>query len=140
MKKLSIKIKITLWYTLFMTLLVILSLGLLLTVSNTRVLSNTGNRLKNTVIKSFKEVEYRQGSLKIDDDFTALGIEEGIYLSVYDGAGNFLYGRLPSYYNGTASLIMDELQQEYDFYTQWYLSMYSLHESYGLNSTAVAFL
>ncbi|MBQ9990135.1 MAG: HAMP domain-containing protein [Lachnospiraceae bacterium] len=132
MKKLSIKIKITLWYTLFMTLLVILSLGLLLTVSNTRVLSNTGNRLKNTVIKSFKEVEYRQGSLKIDDDFTALGIEEGIYLSVYDGAGNFLYGRLPSYYNGTASLIMDELQQEYDFYTQWYLYDYLMElEGYG---------
>lgn len=132
MKKLSIKIKITLWYTLFMTLLVILSLGLLLSVSNIRVLSSTGNRLKSTVIKSFKEIAYDQGSLKFDDDFTALGIEEGIYLSVYDTAGDFLYGRLPSYYNGTASLIMDELQQEYDFYTQWYIYDYFMVlEGYG---------
>ena len=132
MKKLSIKIKITLWYTLFMTLLVILSLGLLLSVSNTRVLSSTGNRLKSTVIKSFKEIAYDQGSLKFDDDFTTLGIEEGIYLSVYDTAGNFLYGRLPSYYNGTVSLIMDELQQEYDFYTQWYIYDYFMElEGYG---------
>lgn len=124
MKKLSIKTKVTLWYTVFMTLLVILTLGLLLTISNTRVLSSTENRLKNTVIKSFKEVSYNQGLLEFDDDFITLGIEEGIYLSVYDTEGNLLYGRLPSYYNGTPTLILDELQQEYDFYTQWYIYDY----------------
>ncbi|MGN0307168.1 MAG: sensor histidine kinase [Lachnospiraceae bacterium] len=132
MKKLSIKFKITLWYTIFMTLLVVLTLGLLLSVSNTRVLSSTENRLKNTVIKSFREIRYRNNMLEFQDDFNSLGIGEGIYLSVYDVHGNFLYGRLPSYYNGTSSLIMDELQQEYDFYTQWYLYDYYMElEGYG---------
>lgn len=118
---LSIKLKITLWYTLLMALLGFLFLFLLLTVSNMRVLSSTGSRLQNTVIRSFREISFPQGSLSFDDDFTNLGIEEGIYLSAYDLSGNFLYGRLPAYYNGTPELVMDELQQDYDFYTHWYL-------------------
>ncbi len=132
MKNLSIKFKITLWYTVFMILLVALTLGLLLFISNTRVLSSTSNRLKSTVSRSFKEIKYNDGSLSFRDDFNSLGIGEGIYLSAYDSAGNFLYGRLPSYYSGTPYLIMDELQQEYDFYTQWYLYDYCMEiEGYG---------
>ena len=132
MKKLSIKFKITLWYTVFMTLLVALTLGFLLKVSNTRVLSSTENRLKNTVTRSFKEIRYSNEALTFRNDWNTLGIEEGIYLSVYDALGNFLYGRLPPYYSGTTSLIMDELQQEYDFYTQWYIYDYFMEiEGYG---------
>jgi len=132
MKKLSIKIKITLWYTVFMLLMVVLTLSLLLLVSNTQVLSSAENRLKKTVVRSFREIRYNAGSLTFMNDWNTLGIEEGIYLSVYDTYGNFIYGRLPSYYTGTASLIMDTLQQEYDFYTQWYVYDYCTEiEGYG---------
>lgn len=132
MKRLSIKFKITLWYTVFMTLFIVLTLNFLLKVSNTRVLSSTENRLKSTVNRSFREIKYSNGTLKFQDDFNTLGIGEGIYLSVYDSAGSFLYGRLPSYYNGTSSLIMDQLQQEYDFYTQWYVYDYCMEiEGFG---------
>lgn len=132
LKNISIKFKVTLWYTIFMTLLVILALGLLLSFSTTRVLSGANNRLKNTVIRSYKEISFRDNRLQFDDDFTYLGLEKGIYLSVYDVEGNFLHGRLPSYYKGTPSLIMDQLQQEYDFYTQWYIYDYCMYiEGYG---------
>ena len=132
MKNISIKSKITLWYTVFMTLLVVLALGLLLAVSSTRLLSGANNRLKNMVLRSYKEISCRDGLLKFDNSFTFLGLEKGIYLSAYDTEGNFLYGRLPSYYSGTPDLIMDELQQEYDFYTQWYIYDYCMYvENYG---------
>lgn len=120
MKNRSIKFKITLWYTVFMAILVLLALILLLEAGNTRILSGAETRLKNTVSRAFRDVEYKETQLDFDDDFTITGLEKGIYLSVYDSAGNYLYGRLPSYYNGPDSLLADQLQEEYDFYTHWY--------------------
>lgn len=132
MKNLSIKTKITLWYTVLMVLLVIAMLWILFSVSNTRILSNANARLKNTVARSFREIDFEDGILRFDDDFLRLGTESGIYLSVYDRYGNYLYGQLPAYYSGTSTLIMDELQQDYDFYTQWYIYDYKMSvDGYG---------
>ncbi len=132
MKHLSIKAKITLWYTVLMALLVIVMLWILFSVSNTRILSGANTRLKNTVVRSFREIDFEDGMLEFDDDFLRLGTENGIYLSVYDHYGNYLYGQLPAYYSGTPTLVMDELQQDYDFYTQWYIYDYKMPvEGYG---------
>ena len=132
MKHLSIKAKITLWYTVLMALLVIVMLWILFSVSNTRILSGANTRLKNTVVRSFREIDFEDGMLEFDDDFLRLGTENGIYLSVYDRYGNYLYGQLPAYYSGTPTLVMDELQQDYDFYTQWYIYDYKMPvEGYG---------
>ena len=128
----TIKIKITLWYSLFMTLLVGLSLSLLLYFSASTMFANTEQKLKNTVNRSFKEISFSWGVLTYDPDFHLMGLEKGIYLSVYDVNGNFLYGDLPGYYNGSAYLTADCLQEEYDFYTNWkiYDNIFSL-EGYG---------
>lgn len=115
----SVKLKITLWYSLFMVLLVGISFGLLLYFSASKIFSGVDQQLKNTVNRSFKEVSLVSGELTFDPDFHLLGLENGVYLSVYDEKGNFLYGDLPSYYNGSAYLAMDYLQEEYDFYTNW---------------------
>ncbi len=124
MKNIKIKVKITLWYTIFMTLLVILILVILLEAGSSRFLSNTTNRLKNTVLRSFREISFENNRLGFDADFVIEGLENGIYLSVYDMEGNYLHGRLPSFYNGPAYLIMDTIQEEYDFYTHWYIYDY----------------
>lgn len=132
MKNISIKVKITLWYTVFMTLLVTIVLGILLETGNSRLFSNTTNRLKNTVVRSYKEVSFENNRLDFDDDFIMDGLETGIYLSAYDLQGNYVYGRLPSFYNGPASLVMDTIQEEYDFYTHWYIYDYCTYvEGYG---------
>ena len=94
MKNMSIKLKITLWYTLFMTLLVVGILWLLLFITNSRLLSNARLRLKDTVTRSFHEIDYEDGVLEFDNDINFLG--EGIYISVYDAHGKLLYGRIPS--------------------------------------------
>ena len=125
MKNMSIKLKITLWYTLFMTLLVVGILWLLLFITNSRLLSNARLRLKDTVTRSFHEIDYEDGVLEFDNDINFLG--EGIYISVYDTHGKLLYGRIPSLFNGAPMLVMDEIQQVDSGQTLWYVSVSYTH-------------
>lgn len=122
MKNLSVKLKITLWYTVFMTLFVILALFLLLFTANERILTEAKMRLKDSVIRSFYEIEYDEGVLKFDDDINYLG--EGIYLSVYNVDGALIYGRIPSSFTGASMLVMDSLQQISQKGTVWYVYDY----------------
>lgn len=119
MKNLSIKIKITLWYTIFMTLLVILVMWLLFSVSSSQLASEVQKQLKNTVAKSFGEIEYEDGYLDFDDDIDDMG--EGIHLSYYDMRGNMLYGRIPSGFTAAPALGADQIQQADTGGTVWYV-------------------
>lgn len=128
----SVKLKITLWYTLFLVLFVGFSLSLLLYFSASKIFSTVDTQLQNTVMRSFKEISYKNNSLVFDSDFHLLGLEKGIYLSVYDSHGNFIYGDLPSYYTGSSHLSMGHVQEEYDFYTNWKIYDYQFElEGYG---------
>lgn len=122
MRNLSIKFKVTLWYTLFMTLLVVAVLWFLFTISSSRILSDAKLRLQDTVLQCFREIEYDEGVLEFDDDINYLG--EGVYLSVYDAQGNLLYGRIPSHFQGASTLIMDEMQQIQSEQILWYVYDY----------------
>ena len=93
MKHLSIKAKITLWYTVLMALLVIVMLWILFSVSNTRILSGANTRLKNTVVRSFREIDFEDGMLEFDDDFLRhipVGIRPLRQLSVWPAPGLLL--------------------------------------------------
>lgn len=122
MKQMSIKKKITLWYTAFMTLFMILALSLLLFIVNGRILSDARLRLKDTVTRSYQEIEYEDGVLKFDDDLNYLG--EGIYLSAFDSGGSLVYGRIPSTFFGASTLVMDEVRQVTSQGTLWYVYDY----------------
>ena len=128
----SIKLKITLWYSAFMLLLAGTSFCLLLYFSAHKIFSGIDEQLRHTVNRSFNEISCKNNQPVFDSDFHLLGLEKGIYLSVYDSQGNFIYGDLPAYYNGTAYLTRDFVQQEYDFYTNWkiYDNLFYL-EDYG---------
>lgn len=130
MKNLSIKLKITLWYTAFMTLLIVVSLLALFSFSSVRVLSDARTRLKNTVLQGFSEVDYEDGLLTFDDDLNYL--EEGVYLSAYDSQGYLLYGRTPAGFSGAPTLIMDQLRQVGSGQDFWYVYDYCRTvEGYG---------
>ena len=43
--------------------------------------------------QSLEEIEMQDGELKIDSDFYS--VENGVYLSMYDSTGYFLYGKIP---------------------------------------------
>lgn len=91
--RLSIKIKITLWYILLMTGLVILFLSVILYISNNLVRNSAYTNLKNIVDKSFLQVTYKNQELEIDNDLETL--TGNIQLSIFNKDKEFIYGNSP---------------------------------------------
>lgn len=70
MKHLSIKLRITLWYTMLMLLILLLVLGVLLTISETVIQDTAESVLASVVDLNAEEVEYDDGAIEIDyEDF-----------------------------------------------------------------------
>ena len=93
MKRLSIKFKVTFWFTLIMILIVAATLAFLFYMGEKIVYEETNARLTDAVDDSFDEIKYRFGELDIDDDLDYYN--EGVYIAVYDSDNKLIYGRLP---------------------------------------------
>lgn len=119
MKHLSIKMKITLWYTLFMTILILLILSLLISIGNQRIISSAKNHLIKNVTKSTTELEFEDGVLEFDEDFNFLA--KGIYLSVYDTDGTLLYGRIPPDFDSTTPFLKENVRKFTTTQNVWYV-------------------
>ena len=90
MRKLSLKVKLTIVYTLFMILVTCTALGILFSLSSREVLTSTQNQLETRVQESVEDIEAEDGKVEVDADFYS--VENGIYLAVYEKDGYFLYG------------------------------------------------
>lgn len=109
MKRLSIRMRVTLWFTALMLLLAILVLVFLYLAGQSSVQTSMKNQLTNTIITSLDEIEYDDGMIEPDDDLDYfIG---GVYLSIYDAEGRLLYGRIPSSYNGILPFREQKLQR-----------------------------
>ena len=98
MKRISIRMRVTLWFTALMSLLALLVLVFLYLAGQSSVKTGLRNQLVNTITSSLDEIEYENGKIEPDDDLDYfIG---GVYLSIYDAEGRLLYGRIPSAYNG----------------------------------------
>ena len=93
MKRLSLKTRLVLLYTVVMVLVICIVLGLLFSISSYELLSNVQNQLEERVSQSFDYVTYEDGRLKFDSDL--LELQHGVYLSIYEQDHNLLYGKLP---------------------------------------------
>ena len=69
MKKVSLKIKLTLLYTIFILVVVGTVLGILFSSSGREILASTKMSLERRVEESLEEIEMQDGELKIDSDF-----------------------------------------------------------------------
>lgn len=107
-KNLTIKLRITLWYTVFMTLLVAAVVALLLVLSHIRVHNEAQLRLTDAVERSFAQVSLIGNTLYFDDDLNYMA--QGVSISVYNKEGMLLYGRIPAHFDGADMLIKDEMQ------------------------------
>lgn len=113
MKHLTIRVKITLWFSAVLVLIAGLALVAVMMISNSVIQKGVQDSLIEMVEENVDEVEfyetlqdsdwedgddlylkYRNGYLEIDDDF--LNRLNGIYTSLYDGDGNLLYGENPA--------------------------------------------
>lgn len=99
MKSWTIRLKVTLWFTLFMTLLSALALGILLYSSEYAALENIKLRMTDVVEQVRRDVEWKDNELDIDKDLE--GFQDGVYLSLYDSQGVPLYGSVPRLFDNS---------------------------------------
>lgn len=93
MKKMSITLRITLWYTLLMLLIVLSVLGFMMVISDSIIQSNAAGRLITIIEYNIDEVEYDDGELEIDNAFESF--KNGISSLVYTADFVRVEGRLP---------------------------------------------
>ncbi len=94
MKRLSIKARITLWYTAFLVLVVGALFGYLVTAGTEQSRVTAQQTLRRVVDAATAELEYDDGELEFDqDELEAEGT--GVFLSVLDSGGNRLLGSFP---------------------------------------------
>ena len=119
MKKISLKLKLTLLYTFFMALLTCASLAILFSLSNREVLSSTQSKLENRVQESVEYIELRNGEIRIDSDFYS--VARDVYLSLYDSDMYFMYGRVPHGFGQQPELADGEMRTIRDGNREWYV-------------------
>ena len=119
MKRWSLKVKLTVLYTFFMTLVTCFALGILFSLSNQELLSSVQSDLRRQVEGSLEDVEAEDSWLEVDSDFYDL--EDGVYLSLYSENGEFLYGRLPYGYDASPQFQEGQIQTIQDNQEEWYI-------------------
>ena len=119
MKNRSLKTKLTLLYTVLMTLVILTALAVLLSLSGQALRSGVQTALREQVHQSTRDITPFEDRLEIDSDFYDL--DQGIYLSVYGEDGTFLYGRVPYGFNTGEFLRDGQLRTLSSSETQWYV-------------------
>lgn len=119
MKKLSVRLRITLLYTFFMTVLTAASLFLLFSLSSREVLTSAGAELEEEVHESVEELTIQNGEVRVDSDFYSL--EKGVYLALYDEQGYFLYGRVPYGFDVQPEFAAGNLRKLNDRQKKWFV-------------------
>ena len=90
--KMSIKVKLTLWFTLVAFLLVVIVQAFMLVVDGSAVVDDADALLVTTVQANVKKVSVRGDRPDVND---VAAFRNGVYTSVYNDAGRFLSGALP---------------------------------------------
>lgn len=125
MKRISLKLKLTLLYTFFMALLTCAALAILFSLSNREMLASVQSKLERRVQESAEDVRYRLGELTVDSDFYS--VTEDVYLSLYDSNMYFLYGRVPHGFNQPSEFADGQLRAIQDNGREWYVYDMSLY-------------
>lgn len=93
MNRLSITKKITIWYTVFMLIITIGMIGILVYTGNLRASEAAKAVLVDEVDDASKEIERFGGDFVVDDKLNFY--EDGVYISIYDGGGELIEGKMP---------------------------------------------
>ena len=94
MKKRSVKIRLTLWYTALMALMAALVLAFVWGISSSVAVQSDVDYLSQTVRANLRQVSLAEdGSLELGEGFAFL--QDGAYTVVYSQSGALLAGQLP---------------------------------------------
>lgn len=119
MKRLSLKLKLTVLYTFFMVLVTCAALAILFSLSTREILSSTQSRLERRVQDSADDVWLRNGELQLDSDFYS--VTQDVYLSLYDEDMYFLYGRIPYGFDSQPDFADGQVRSITEGNTEWYV-------------------
>lgn len=97
MKSLSVKARITVWFTLLMLLITAASLGFVIMVGGSLMEAHSLSRFVEMVDDNAGEVVYGPEGLDVDGDFEPYA--SGAYTLIYSEAGALLRGRVPPGFN-----------------------------------------
>ena len=93
MRKISVKLKITLWIALLMTILFLFLVAFTLFISRTVVLSSARQQLVSTTRNSVGNISFSQGKLSTTEGFSFY--QNGVSILVYSQSESLLAGQLP---------------------------------------------
>ena len=93
MRKTSVKLKITLWIALLMTILFLFLVAFTLFISRTVVLSSARQQLVSTTRNSVGNISFSQGKLSTTEGFSFY--QNGVSILVYSQSESLLAGQLP---------------------------------------------
>lgn len=93
MRNISVKIKITVWLTLLMSLLAVLMLGFTLSVSSRVTFQTCMSQLSHTVQNNMKQITFENGRLKLTDGFQFY--RYGVSTLVYSQTHSLIAGQVP---------------------------------------------
>lgn len=119
MKQLSIKLKVTLWYTIFMAVLALLAISLLFKMSNYQISSISQRNLTEVVLDNLEDITYdvEKNAFDFDIDF----FEDGVYISVYDTDQTLLFGKVPTNFHNNVDFKSGSVQTVRDSEMGWYV-------------------
>lgn len=119
MKRLTLKLKLTLLYTFFMLLVTCAALAILFSLSNRELLATVQDRLTHRVQNSADAVILRDNVPAVETDFYS--VESDVYLSLYDETGYFLMGRIPHGFDSEPEIKDGQIRKLREGNTQWYV-------------------
>lgn len=108
-RRLSIKLRLTLWFAVFMTLLALVALGFILLNGDALLRRDTEGLLRETVDGNAEELSYQEGKLTIGEAFAFY--RNGVYTVIYDSDGVYLAGQIPVGISVSEPLTEGQLQQ-----------------------------
>lgn len=94
MKRVSIKLKITIWYFILMTIMSVLMIGFLWFVSNAVTTQTAMNNVAQVVRSNLDEVDVADGKLQLGNEFQFY--QNGVYTVIYSQKASLLAGQIPA--------------------------------------------
>ena len=130
MKKLSVKLRVTLWFAILMLGSAAIVMAILLGIGEHLVVTATKNDLMTTVENARGSIEYDEGILDFDDDLKYFG--NGVSLSVFNEKNQLLYGRSPEGFSTDTPFDHGKIRLTGTAPLRWYVYDMMYHqEGYG---------
>ena len=113
--------RLTLWYTIFMMLIFLVTFGVFYYSNKSTMQTTTKSQLSNTVNEALDQIEYDDRGLEFDEDIGFF--YQGVYLTVYtdNDKENILYGHTPSRLGIEFDLKLDTFHTKMIDGEQWYV-------------------